>query len=67
MSCDTKNISKLEIKGYNWNLALSASGGTSVKDLAAAWGHQKVHFNASKDGNCINCGEYKKVRKRPSS
>ncbi|KAL5962500.1 GLIPR1-like protein 1 [Taenia solium] len=55
------NISKLEIKGYNWNLALSVKGKTRVEDLATAWGHQKVHFDASKDGNCVNCGEYKKM------
>ncbi|KAL5108900.1 GLIPR1-like protein 1 [Taenia crassiceps] len=61
VSCDTKNISKLEIKGYNWNLALSGNGGTSVEDLAAAWGHQKVHFDPSKGGSSINCGEYKKM------
>ncbi|VDK22331.1 unnamed protein product [Taenia asiatica] len=61
LSCHTKNISKLETEGYNWNLALSAKDKTKVEDLAAAWGHQKVHFDASKDGNCINCGEYKKM------
>ncbi|VDM27217.1 unnamed protein product [Hydatigera taeniaeformis] len=61
LSCDTKNTSKMEIQGYNWNMALSVKRGPSVEDLAAAWGHQKAHFDASKDGSCMNCGEYKKM------
>ncbi|KAH9284546.1 Glioma pathogenesis-related protein 1 [Echinococcus granulosus] len=61
LSCDAKNISKMEMKGYNWNLALSTKGRASVEELATAWGHQKAHFNASKDGSCMNCGEYKKM------